>query len=748
MSRRRVLLPLFCLFLLIVTLPSAGQLTAQTDGGAIRIDDDANIVVTLRTAGATQIDPAGFGLTCAQAGSIDFTVRRSGATYIIDPATALAPGDACTVSVFVDEGDGAGAMVLGLSLTVMVAGEAPAVTDTPTGPDETPTPQLITDRGDCTGEVTAIGAVQGSDVFSPLSGDVTIEGIVTGDFEDDDNPDTFDLRGFYIQDAGDGDPATSDGIFIFTNATDSFVNPGDRVQVTGTVSEFPSGGPSETQLRIDDEAAVTLCSQGNPLPAPVEVMLPFADAADRERYEGMYVTFPQTLTVTELFQLGRHGQLTLSSGGRLYQPTHSAEPGAAANAVQAANDLNQIIIDDAYLTQNPDPIIFPAPELAADNTVRGGDTVSGVTGVFSQTRARAQNSGNATIGFRVRLTEPLDFSAANPRPTDLPDVGPARLTVASFNVLNYFNTFRNDATGCYQRGDTAAGFCRGADDVDEFIRQRDKIINAVVALDADVVGLVELENDAGDNQAIADLVEGVNEALGAETYAFVDTGRIGEDAIRVGFIYRPATVTPVGDFAVLDNTDPFNRNTRPPLAQLWQEVGTGEQFYAVVNHFKSKGSCGEAEGGNADLGDGQGCWNQDRSNAAVKLVAWTETDPYFDADPDVLILGDLNAYAQEDPIRLLDAGGFTDLAALYDGELAYSYVFDGQWGYLDYALANRPLLLQVTGFGEFHINADEPTALDYNTNFKSDRHVDLLYDDDFYRASDHDPLIVGLALSE
>lgn len=600
----------------------------------------------------------------------------------------------------------------------------------------------------CDAPDTAIGAIQGSGERFALGETQTIEGIVIADFEDDGDASTYDLRGFYLQDEGDSDAATSDGIFVVTGETQSYVAVGDRVQVTGVVGESSPRGASETRIKTDG-VGIAICGTDNPLPAPVEITLPFASAAAREQYEGMLVTFPQPLTVTEMYLLGRHGELLLSSGGRLPQPTNVALPGTPAQAVLDANALNQIVLDDSNITEDPDPIIFPPPELTADNTVRGGYVVTGVAGVLTESPGRATNSGNTTIRFRVRVTTPPTFdSAPNPRPTETPDVGEASLTVAGANVLNYFNSFSVTPSGCFQGGYMSASYCRGANSQSEFERQRAKTIHAIAAMDADILGLTEVENDEGDDQAIANLVAGVNELVGEGTYQFLDTGRIGGDAIRNAFLYKPATVTPIGEFATLEGVYPFDTNTRPPLAQLWQENATGEQFYVVVNHLKSKSTSGcPARGDNADIGDGQGCWNEDRVTAAQATAGWIANDPYFADDPDVLLLGDFNAYAKEDPITLLLGEGYTDAVGLFAGADAYSYVFDGHWGYLDQALANEALLAQITGVAEFHINADEPSALDYNVEYKSEGQIDSLYSDDMYRAADHDPVLVGLNLS-
>jgi hypothetical protein len=109
------------------------------------------------------------------------------------------------------------------------------------------------------------------------------------------------------------------------------------------------------------------------------------------------------------------------------------------------------------------------------------------------------------------------------------------------------------------------------------------------------------------------------------------------------------------------------------------------------------------------------------------------------------MLGDYNSYAKEDPITALATGGYTNLVESFVGPDAYSYVFDGQWGYLDHALGSASLAGQVTGVADYHIDADEPSVLDYNTDFKTPDLQATLYAPDQFRISDHDPVVVGLA---
>jgi hypothetical protein len=465
----------------------------------------------------------------------------------------------------------------------------------------------------------------------------------------------------------------------------------------------------------------------------------------------MLVRLPQTMYVTEHFQLGRFGQVVLSADARLKQPTSVATPGAAALALQGANDLNRIILDDASQAQNPDPIAFArgGQPLSASNTLRGGDTATGIVGVLTYTWAGNAASGNA---YRIRplnaLGGSVSFQPSNPRPAAAPSVG-GTVRVVGMNLLNFFNTF----SGCTNGLGGAATDCRGASSAAEFARQRPKTVAAIVSLNPDVLAVNEIENDGyGPTSALQLLADQLNAATAPGTYAFVDvdanTGQLnaaGTDAIKIAVLYRPAVVTPVGQTAVLDSFafvnggDSAERN-RPSIAQAFQVNATGARFIVDANHLKSKGSACDAP----DTGDGQGNCNVVRTNAANALTAWLASDPTGTGDPDVLIVGDLNSYAKEDPVTAIRSAGYTNLIESFLGPDAYSYVFDGQWGYLDHALASSSLAAQVSGVGDYHVNADEPSVLDYNTEFKSAGQLTSLYAPDPFRISDHDPVVVGL----
>jgi len=579
-----------------------------------------------------------------------------------------------------------------------------------------------------------IHTVQGSGATSPLVGNtVAIEGIVVGDFQNGVSGAHGDLNGFFVQEEDtdvDGNPLTSEGIFVFDGSNSSSpavdVSIGDAVRVEGVVSEF--NGLTE----ITSFSGVSVSSSGNPLPTAATPTLPVTSVDDFEAVEGMRVTFSQALVISEYFNFDRFGEILLTSERHLTF-TAEFEPGPAS--IPAAQEflLDNITLDDGRTSQNPDPAIHPnGMDFDLTNLFRGGDTVRDVTGVMS-----------FAFGFyRIQPTQGANYSNDNPRTVEPASVG-GNLEVASFNVFNYFTTLDQSPTRNTCGPNQNLG-CRGADNATEFTRQRDKIIAALTSIDADVVGLVEIENHINDD-ALQDLVDGLNAANGAGTYEYVSTGTIGTDAIKVALIYKPASASPVGAHAILDSSVDGNfldDKNRPVLAQTFIDLSAGGIFTVAVNHLKSKGSnCDDI--GDPDTGDGSGNCNLTRTSAAAALVNWLASDPTASGDDDFLIIGDLNSYDKEDPIDSILAGGYTDLIHAFRGEDAYSFVFDGQTGYLDYALSNASLSNDVTGVSEWHINADEPDLIDYDTSFKGPNQ-DAIYAPDAYRSSDHDPVIVGL----
>jgi predicted extracellular nuclease len=609
--------------------------------------------------------------------------------------------------------------------------------------------------GACGETATLIHGVQGPGFTSPLVGQtVIVEAVVVGDFQDSD-----ELNGFFVQEEDadfDDNAATSEGVFVDESSyAGPDVNEGDRVRVVGTVVE----NLTHTEIAA---AGVLYCDNAEGLYNPVDVTLPEETNGDLEKVEGMYVNVTNSMSVAQNYFVGRYGQLTLSSDltNRLFQPTNQVLPNTPESAALADyNARSLLFLDDGMdvsaCGDNPNPVPYlgwPPPAV-----LRGGDQVSGLIGVldYGQINTEACYDSSTLVGrdYRLHPTQDPVFTTQNSRAIAPDDVG-GSLKVVSFNVLNFFN---GDGQG--------SGFptSRGAYNFLEFVRQRIKIYEALKAIDGDIVGVMEIENDGFDQySAIAELVKVMNDGpcwnspnecvtigysnagLGAGTYAYIDAspGVVGTDEITVGFIYKPATVTPVGSPWVINDpafTDPNNygeQKNRPAIAQIFS-YANGDLFTAIVNHLKSKGS----ECGAPDDDPEQGSCNDTRTKAAQYLVdTVVPAVQVSSGDPDVMIIGDLNAYAMEDPIRALTDGGFTNLVKSFNGDYAYTYTFDGMVGYLDHSLSNSSLTPQITGVTEWHINTDEPAVIDYENYYNPPGY----YNPNAFRASDHDPVIVGI----
>jgi predicted extracellular nuclease len=701
--------------------------------GASDFPTGANLTVTFSEP--VDAAPPWFTLTCSTAGPVAASVSGGPTTFTLDPDVDLTHGDACTLTVLANRISDADA------------------NDPPDRMDVNFTVGFSPFDA-CAAPFTPIPQIQGSGPGAAITGTVTTMGVVVGDFE---GPTSTGLQGFYLQDAGgDGNELTSDGIFVFTGNA-SQVAAGETVRVTGFARErfnqTTLNGGNDNNSPVS-AGSIVHCGAA-PAPSPVDVMLPFENAGFPERFEGMLVRLPQSLVISEYFNLERFGEIVLAlpldGETRPFTPTAVEQPGAPAQARALANSLSRITLDDGLGTQNPAVIRHPnGSAFNLGNRFRGGDTVQNTVGVV----------GFDFSVYRIQPTAPAVYTPVNPRP-DAPDAVDGAITVGAMNTLNFFLTPDYPAGHPLDNtcGPSRDFECRGADADQplEFQRQRDKLLAALAGLEADIIGLNEIENTPGVDplgDPASGIVAGLNSLPDVEPYGHIDTGVIGTDAIRVGLIYRPARVTPVGGFAVLDSSvDPrfIDTKSRPALAQTFVDNSNGARFTVVVNHLKSKGSdCVDVS--DPDVGDGQGNCNLTRLAAAQALVDWLAVDPTGSGDADFLIMGDLNSYAKEDPVVAIEAGAdgapgtpddYTNLIAKYQGKFAYSYVFDGQFGYLDHALASVTLAAQVAGAGDWHINADEPDVLDYDTSFKP-ASQDAIYEPNAYRSSDHDAVRVGV----
>ncbi|ASP37573.1 hypothetical protein CHH28_02295 [Bacterioplanes sanyensis] len=579
---------------------------------------------------------------------------------------------------------------------------------------------------------------------SPLNGQtVVVEAVVTTDLQggqlaNGDN--SFQYSGYWLQQLEseyDNDAQTSEGIFVYDFRSE--VSVGDRVRLQAQVSEFNQS----TQLK--NVADLVVCASGQSLPAPVALQLPVSDKTAWEAVEGMLVSSQQNLVVSDLFGtgygFGNYGQFVVSS--RLhFQPTEVELPGsAAAQALAAARPLDALLIDDGVAKSYPAFIPFPDESgFSASNPMRIGYQVPSVSGVMNEFR------DNYTVIPNNIVIDPVAARTAAPQVALDAD-----LVVVGMNVLNYFN---GDGQG--------GGFptSRGAPSAAAFEMQTAKIVAALQAMDADIVGLMEIENDGyGSDSAIASLVNALNAVQAAgDEYTYVNPGRnqVGTDAIAVGLLYRPAKVSLEGASVILDSSNSplddtgaplfIDNKNRPSLIQSFRYNDT--VFTLSVNHLKSKGSpCGEPNEGE----NGVGSCNLTRTTAAQALVQFLATNPTGVDSDATLILGDLNAYSQEDPMQVFYQGGFTNLK--YTDKVSeqqpFSYSFSGFLGSLDHALASPSLLNHVVSVDAWHINSVEAPLMDYLTeaNGQDFDSIDNYAAADAYRSSDHDPIVLGLSFA-
>ncbi|WP_127793773.1 ExeM/NucH family extracellular endonuclease [Agromyces sp. LHK192] len=606
-----------------------------------------------------------------------------------------------------------------------------------------------TDPGD--GEYT-IAEIQGTGAASPIAGaTATTTGVVTAAYP------TGGFNGFIIQTAGTGgaiDLSThtaSDALFIFGSAATALVEVGDHVEVTGTVTEFNG----LTEITADASGVTILDTPATVEPAVVGWP---ATAEGRETLESMLIQpAAGAFTVSNTYSTNQYGEVGLAFGPTpLIQPTEVGRPGSPEAAAAAAdNAARGVLLDDGATTNFFSNTSATPPYISTSAPVRVGAAVTFDQPVIVDWRNNAWKL-NPTTAFVAGGTQPVSFE--NDRTESPEDVG-GDVTVASFNVLNYFTTLGSDVTNCVAYEDRAGDpvtvdECtgtgpRGAWDPADFDAQEGKLVDAINALDADVVGLLEIENSAAlgeeADEALATLVDALNEAAGTEKWAFVPSSDelpspSLQDVITNALIYQPAAVELVGDPRALgdlsDSGEAF-ANAREPIGASFAPVAGGESLFVTVNHLKSKGSGGPWPG-DVDTGDGQGSSNESRVRQATALVEWIDT--VTEAGDAVAIVGDLNSYTEEDPMHVLYDAGYADaVKALSPGE--YSYSFSGLSGSLDHVVLNEAALARATGADVWEINAEEAIALEYSrANYHG---TDFLVDGP-YRSSDHDPVVVGL----
>ena len=605
-----------------------------------------------------------------------------------------------------------------------------------------------------------IQAVGGGDDSAMVGATVTTVGVVTAAYPASESGLGATLDGYTIQTPGSGgawEPgrSRSDGLFVYAGKNGQIPAPGTCVRVTGVVGEFPATTAKENPSSLTQLAATVVNTvEGCAAPTPTP-LTQVPSPSEAEALESMLLAPQGTWTITDNYQTNQYGTLTLTPGeSPLRSATDVVAPGQAARDYEAANAARAIALDDGTNT----------------NLLKGAAT--------EVAYAYLANGSLARVGYHVSFTKPVVLEPRHGsfvfQPTSMvaghPDRSPVTITgerpspptvggdtrVATFNVLNYFSDLGVDESGCSGYPDRTGAFVtakkckvRGAFSREAFANQEAKIVAAINALGADVVALEEIENPVAvgvgtDRDAsLARLVEALNKDAGAGTWAYVPSPHAvpeAEDVIRVAFIYKPATVAPVGPSLIHD--DPaFTGLARQPLAQEFARV-TGERsapasFVVVANHFKSKGSVPEgAPAGNVDSGDGQGNANAIRVAQAGALASFAARF----ADKPTLLVGDFNSYSQEDPVRALTARGWERVS----GQGEASYVYSGRSGSLDHVFANAAATPLLAGVTSWAVNAQESVAFEYS-RAGMNAHLRIEADNP-YRSSDHNPEIIGLTL--
>jgi len=683
-------------FTVTLSNPSAGGTLGDSKGvGTIVNDDGSPPFVTISDITQVEGDSGSSTFT--------FTVTRSGGTgaFTVDYSTAdgtatTAGGDYVATSGTLSFAAGETSKQVSVTVNGDTAGEFNETfalnLANPTGfavlSDSSGTGTIVND------DIIPVYAVQGSGMTSPFAGQqVRTQGIVTA----------IDSNGYYIQDAaGDGNSATSDGVFIFTSTAPTGVAIGDLIQVTGTVTEFVAGTGALSVTEINSPSALTVVSSGNTLPAAVVIgtdgVLPptengpgngFGNAlAFYESMEGMRVTVQAPLVVQDTNSFGE--TWVLASGG-----DGATGVNDRGGITISAGDLNpeRIQIDnDANLSPNYNP------------THTQGDILGDVTGIMNYANSSYEVLVTGTVTTLTDITLPQETTTLNG--------DSSHLTIASYNIENA------DVGDGQQKFNILAG----------------NIVNNLLA--PDIIALQEIQDADGPGngtdlsgtvtaQALIDAIK----AIGGPDYVYLEiapttagsTGGEPGGNIRNGFLYDPSRVSFVEGSLSLINDSAFSGSRKPLVGSF---TFNGQTVQVIDVHFTSRLGSGELEGATqppVDAGDS----SRTAQGQAVRDFINTElaTNPALK----IGVFGDFNGFYFEGAVGALEAGGvMTDLHRLNAPEERYTYVFDGNSQAIDQAVVTQNLLSGAQ-FDPVHLNSE------YLSNPN--------------RPTDHDPIVASFLIA-
>ncbi len=652
--------------------------------GAANVAVDTTVVITFSEP--VNLSDPWFSISCSVSGAHTAAVSGGPTILTLDPTVDLGGDEACTV-------------------TVVAARVSDQDLDDP--PD--------TMAADYVFSFTTIAAptpihdIQGAGHRSPLSGTLVknVPGVVTAKR----------TNGFYMQDPNaDADPATSEGIFVFTSSAPT-VSAGDAVSVRGTVQEFRPGGAASANLTVTEltGVSVTKYSSGNALPAaivigtdrtpPTEVIEDDAASGDVETsgtfdpatdgidfwesLEAMLVSIPDPLITGPSNSFNEISVLANNGAGATSRSAHGG-------VIITAADKNpeKIVVDDEVLKVLGLP--FPTQ-------INVGDRFAGsVTGVVDY------NFGL----FMVELTAaPTKVAGGLVRETTTAP-GAHELTIATFNVENLDP---GDAT---------------------FATMADLIVNRL--LSPDVISLEEIQDNNGEtNDGTVDATVTLTKlrdavvVAGGPTYQWreidpvdlQDGGAPGGNIRQVfffradrgvSFVDRPGagsttanSVVSVGGGPQLQYSpgriDPangaFNSSRKPLAAEL---TYNGHRVFVIANHFNSKGGDDPLWGRRQPPVLSSEVQRQQQANVVKGFV---QDILALDALAEIVVLGDLNDFEFSNPLLTLKSAPLNDLIETLPAKERYTYVFEGNSQTLDHILVSNSLL-GVATTDVVHVNSE------------------------------------------
>ncbi len=552
----------------------------------------------------------------------------------------------------------------------------------------------------CIPQVRSIPEIQGSGASSPFEGvDVTTTGIVTA-LKQNFSGGSYSINGFFMQSAvsnpanpdSDGNPATSEGIFVFTS-TPPPVFVGDVVTVNAAVVEFFG----LTQLSVFDP--IVVISSGNPLPHPIAldstILDPAGTSDQLERLEGMRVHAPSVMSVSPTDNFGEI--YTVLAG----VPRTFREPGIEVSAPLPDGTPCCVPRFDG----NFERLMIDSDGIAGTSqlVVTSNVTINGVIGPLDY------SFGN----YKVLPEGPLDASG-NMTATPVPAPMPNEFTIASYNMLSLSASNANF---------------------------NDRLNKASLAIrnlmrTPDIIGVAEVINI----ETLTALAEKVNsDAVAAgdldpryEAYLLVGNDRFPNE-INVGLLVRLERVEVVEVFQRgkgLTFTNPTTGSQdllfeRPPLvlrARIQTPTGSKFPVTVVSNHLQSLID--------TELTDARGARQREKRRIQAEFTANLAQELQSE---NLVLVGDFNAYQFNDgyvdvigtikgtpaPAHEVVLGSFDlvdpDLTALVDTAFTapgqrYSYVFGGNAQALDHVIVDSEMLARTTRYAHVRANADFPTA--------------------------------------